>query len=84
MVTGTPTFTWIDDASEERYEVTVFDSYGTVYWTGSSLRNVPTLLYGGPALESGMYYQFRVRSVKDPGDETISRSEDLKGVFYVP
>ena len=30
-----------------------------------------------------MYYQFRVRSVKAPS-ETVARSEELKGVFYVP
>jgi hypothetical protein len=84
MVTGTPTFQWVDDSSEERYEVTVLDSYGTVVWTGSAPKNAVSLAYGGPALQSGMYYQFRVRSVKDPGNETIARSEDLKGLFYVP
>lgn len=84
MVTGTPTFKWVDDSSEDRYEVTVFDAYGNVTWQGGTPKSVVTLTYGGPALKSGMYYQFRVRSIKDPA-ETISRSEDLKGVFfYVP
>lgn len=81
-VTGTPTFTWIDDSSEDRYTVTVFDSYGTVYWEGGTPKSVVTLPYGGPALKSGQYYQFRVASIKDPS-EVISRSEDLKGVFLV-
>jgi hypothetical protein len=82
-VTGTPVFKWVDDSSEDRYEVTVFDSYGTMIWQGGTPKNVAMLTYGGPALEAGMYYQFRVRSVKAPS-ETVARSEELKGVFYVP
>jgi hypothetical protein len=84
MVTGAPMFRWIDDSSEDRYEVTVFDAYGNVTWRGGTPKNVAQLAYGGPALEAGMYYQFRVRSLKEPGGETIARSEDLLGVFYVP
>lgn len=83
MVNGTPTFSWLDDSSEDRYAITVFDSYGTVIWEGSTPKSVVSLAYGGPALTSGMYYQFRVASIKDPA-EVISRSEDLKGVFFVP
>jgi hypothetical protein len=82
-VSGTPTFTWIDDSSEDRYAVTVFDSYGTVVWEGGTPKSVVTLAYAGPALSPGMYYQFRVASIKDPA-EVISRSEDLKGVFVLP
>jgi hypothetical protein len=83
MVAGAPTFTWFDDSSEDRYAITVFDSYGTVVWEGGTPKSVVTLPYGGPALKSGMYYQFRVSSIKDP-TTVISRSEDLKGVFFVP
>lgn len=83
MVTGVPTFTWLDDSSEDRYAITVFDSYGTVVWEGGTPKSVVTLLYGGPALKPGMYYQFRVQSIKDPST-VISRSEDLKGVFFQP
>ena len=41
--------------------------------------------YGGPALTSGMYYQFRVTSFKDTpnGSTALSRTEDLRGVFVV-
>lgn len=81
-ITGTPTFSWVDDSSEDRYAITVFDSYGTVIWEGGTGKSVVTLPYGGPALKSGMYYQFRVASIKDPSD-VLSRSEDLKGVFLV-
>lgn len=82
MITGVPTFTWLDDSSEDRYAITVFDSYGNPVWEGSTPKSVVTLQYGGPALKPGMYYQFRVASIKDPS-EVISRSEDLKGVFVV-
>jgi len=83
MVTGTPTFTWLDDSSEDRYTVTVFDSYGTVVWEGGTPKSVVSLPYGGPALKPGMYYQLRVASIKDPA-EVLSRSEDLTGVFFLP
>jgi hypothetical protein len=83
MVTGVPTFTWVDDSSEDRYAITVFDSFGNIAWEGGTPKSVTTLTYGGPALTPGMYYQFRVASIKDPST-VISRSEDLKGVFFVP
>ena len=82
-ISGTPTFTWVDDSSEDHYAITVFDSYGTAVWESTTPKSVVTLTYAGPALKSGMYYQFRVASIKDPA-EVISRSEDLKGVFVIP
>lgn len=82
VVSGVPTFTWLDDSSEDRYGVTVFDSYGNVVWESGTPKSVVTLQYGGPTLQSGMYYQFRVTSIKDPS-QVISRSEDLRGVFMV-
>ncbi len=36
----------------------------------------------GPALVPGMYYQFRATSIK--AGIAISRTEDLRGVFYLP
>jgi len=83
IVTSAPTFKWLDDSSEDRYTVTVFDSYGAVVWESGTGKSVVTLAYGGPALKPGMYYQFRVASIKDPST-VISRSEDLKGVFFLP
>lgn len=82
MVSGAPTFTWRDDSSEDRYAVTVFDSFGTVVWESGTPKSVVTLPYTGPALEAGMYYQVRIASIKDPST-VISRSEDLKGVFVL-
>jgi hypothetical protein len=39
--------------------------------------------WDGPALETGMAYQFRVASYHDEGDQVfISKTEDLRGVFF--
>lgn len=83
VVASTPTFTWRDDSSEDRYAITVFDALGAVMWEAETPKSVVTLPYAGPALQPGRYYQFRVQSIKDPA-EVISRSEDLKGVFVLP
>jgi hypothetical protein len=84
-VTEAPTFSWADDSSEDQYQVEVFDAFGNLIW-GETIEGVsggdPTLAYGGPALVPGMYYQFRVTSLKD--GTPISRTEDLEGVFFVP
>jgi len=48
----------------------------------------PSMTYGGPPLQTGMYYQWRVTSLKantHGGAECeLSRSEDLRGVFFLP
>lgn len=83
-VSGTPTFTWEDDSSEDSYDVQVFDALGNSMWEtngnfdpGGS--KPATVAYAGPALLPGMIYQFRATSIKD--GVPISRTEDLKGVF---
>jgi hypothetical protein len=85
-VTGTPVFSWVDDSSEASYRLDVFDTFGKIIWTvpvpGSSGSN-PEVIYEGPALESGMFYQFRVTSF-DGKDVPLSMTEDLKGVFFLP
>lgn len=88
VVPDTPTFVFADDASENRYEIQVFDALGELVWedlevpgfNGGDRVEVP---YGGPALTDGMYYQFRVTSYRDTpqGSFAISRTEDLQGVF---
>jgi hypothetical protein len=96
VTTTTPTFSWVDDSSEDAYELTVVDSLGHVVWApppfaGSSGTN-PSVTYAGPVLTSG-YYQFKVRSSKGtctpsgataPVTQYLSATEDLKGVFVVP
>ncbi len=88
IVTSAPVLEWADDASEDRYEVVVYDAYGQLVWedravprvTGSSTVKVQ---YGGP-LQPGMVYQFRATSFRDMGGgSAISRTEDLRGVFEV-
>jgi hypothetical protein len=84
-VSGTPTFVWRDDSGEDHYEVRVYDSYGTLVWEdlmvpGVSGSATVEVMYGGPALESGLLYQFRASSIKQ-GGSTIAITEDLRGVF---
>jgi hypothetical protein len=87
IMTATPTLTWADDSSEDNYQVRVFDSFGNIVWmnlnvprvTGTPNVSVP---YAGPALIPGVYYQFRATSIK--GGIPITRTEDLRGVFYLP
>lgn len=85
-VTGTPTFSWEDDSSEDSYDVRVFDVFGNEVWSTSGNfdpggSKPASVEYGGPALEPGMFYQFRATSIKD--GVPISSTEDLRGVFWV-
>jgi len=83
----TPTFTWDDDSSEKAYDLMVLDAFGAIVWQTSipGVTGSPTVsvTYGGPALQSGMYYQFRAIS-RDAASNALSQTEDLKGVFYLP
>ncbi|HEX7837450.1 MAG TPA: hypothetical protein VF469_08305, partial [Kofleriaceae bacterium] len=90
-VTAAPTLKWADDSSEDQYVVDVFDAFGQRAWT-TTIPGVsggtPMVAYGGP-MTRGMYYQFRVTSTKTQGGAggttcELSRTEDLRGVFYVP
>ncbi len=83
-VSGTPTFVWEDDSSEDEYDVEVYDALGNLVWetTGNFDQgggNPAQVTYAGPALTAGMIYQFRATSIKD--GTPISSTEDLKGVF---
>lgn len=83
-VSATPTFRWEDDSSEDEYRVQVFDALGNQVWETSGDfdpgGNAPAeVVYGGPALASGMIYQFRATSIK--AGTPISSTEDLRGVF---
>jgi hypothetical protein len=87
LVTGNPIFIWMDDSSEVKYSIVVYNAYGDEVWrdddlprvTGADTVEVP---YAGDPLEDGMYYQFRATSWRDTGP--ISQTEDLLGVFYTP
>lgn len=89
-VAGAPVFGWTDDASEDRYELVVYDARGTEVWRDEEIPRVTgggrvELPYGGPPLVSGMFHQFRVTSWSDgpQGSIALSRTEDLRGVFVV-
>jgi len=88
ITTTTPTLEWEDDSSEDGYEIQVFDAFGNEVWQTelgpSSGTETITLPYGGPALEVGMFYQFRATSFRERnGPRTpISTTEGLRGVFY--
>ncbi len=87
-VSGTPTFEFADDSSEDRYEVVVHDALGNEIWRddqipGVSGNDTVVVPYAGPALTEGMYYRFQATSWRDSGGDSspISRTEDLRGVF---
>jgi hypothetical protein len=87
VVSGTPTFVWEDDSSEQRYSLVVFDALGNLIWEKDDVPSASgsadaTQAYEGPALTSGMVYQFKATSWSDsPGGTPRSTTEDLKGVF---
>jgi hypothetical protein len=88
IATATPTLEWADDSSEDGYEIDVFDAFGNLVWSTelasvSGLETI-TLTYAGPALEIGMFYQFKATSFRERnGPRTaISTTEGLRGVFY--
>lgn len=88
QVTGTPSFEFDDDSSEDRYEVVVHDALGNEIWRDDQIPGVSgsatvVVAYGGPTLIPGMYYRFQATSWKDgnPAPSPISRTEDLRGVF---
>lgn len=86
-----PDLVWLDDSSEDWYDLHVFDALGNEVWNSLKLPAVNgstnvTVKYEGP-LDPGMYYQFRASSWRQPGKGSaspISTTEDLRGVFYLP
>lgn len=84
-----PVFTWSDDASEDGYEVRVFDTFGTMIWEILSIPKVTasstaSVTYSGPALQKGMYYLFSAQSYRQQAPRVaLSRTEDQRGVFYL-
>lgn len=89
ITTATPVFKWADDSSEDGYELRVFDSFGTKIWENLAIAKVTgspdvSATYAGPALQPGMYYLFQALSYRiKTGRVAISRTEDLRGIFYL-
>ncbi len=89
-VEGTPVFRWVDDSSEDRYEIVVYDARGTEVWRDDQLPRITggdlvEVSYDGAALTAGMFYQWRATSWGDgpQGSVALTRTEDLRGVFVV-
>jgi len=85
-VTGSPTFTFASDPGADHYLVRVFDELGVLVWETAAPKAMGNedvaVLYAGPALDEGKFYQFRALSLKDVAGETaLSSTEDLRGVF---
>jgi hypothetical protein len=83
-VPGIPTFKWQDDSSEDKYTLDLFDQHGNQVWGPIDVPSVSgssevSMVYAGPALTPGTYYQFRATSWKR--GVPLSQTEDLKGVF---
>jgi hypothetical protein len=86
-VTEPLTFQWEDDSSEDMYHVVVYDAFGEEVWRDDAVPGVSggtaSVAYGGDPLQPGMYYQFRVTSLRRGGTTPISMTEDLLGVFFL-
>lgn len=96
-VTDPPTFVWEDDSSEKSYILEVFDSFGNKVWetvvdsvSGSMTVSATYDVDGSGAgtadpLELDNFYQFRVtsKSAVDGGGSSLSKTEDLRGVFFL-
>lgn len=90
VTTAEPTFTWIDDSSEDGYELRVYDAFGAMVHEDLGVPGVSggddvTYTWTGASLEPGMIYQFRAWSWRRAERCLISSTEDLRGVFaYEP
>jgi len=87
-VDAAPDLVWADDSSEDGYHLWVYDAFGELVWEVAEVPRVTgsaevRVAWDGPALTPGMAYQFRVASYHDEGEQVfISKTEDLRGVFY--
>lgn len=86
-----PTFEWVDDSSEDGYEVRVFDALGALVHENTLVPRVTgagtvSYTWTGATLRSGMVYQFRALSFSTARDGThvyLSATEDLRGTFEI-
>jgi hypothetical protein len=85
-----PVFSWVDDSSEDGYEVRVYDAFGRMVHEALDVPRVSgggdvTYTWAGAELEAGMIYQMRAWSFREDragGERSfISATEDLRGVF---
>lgn len=86
---GPLTLSWVDDSSEDGYELRIYDALGTLVHEDlmvprKTSGNV-TYDFDASGLAHGMMYQFRALSWRDRqgGRTAISATEDLLGVFQI-
>jgi hypothetical protein len=85
LTSDTPTFEWAKASfysSAATFQLDVFDAFGNNVWTHSQSGSEYTATYAGAPLQSGMYYQLRIKAFGGSG--FLSQTEDLKGVFFKP
>lgn len=81
-VSATPTFSWASYSNADAWEVRVFDQLGNLIWEQAiGDKSTTTLVYAGPALTAGQYYQWRVTAMRRQAP--TSQSEELRGLFRV-
>jgi hypothetical protein len=83
-MTGTPTFSWTAYPQTNHYEIEVFNAQGILVWSLDNIPRSTSLPYGGPPLDAGSYYQWRITAYAQTSNTVsrpISRSEDLRGVW---
>lgn len=87
MTQAAPNLQFDNDPSAVEYDIEVFDAFGDPVWNTTVQDNSAPLSvpYAGP-MDPGMYYQFRATSYRFSGPTrcAIARTEDLRGVFFVP
>ncbi len=90
IASASPVFAWSKApsySSAATFQVDVYDAFGTLVWSPAPLNASGggpfSATYAGPALQGGMYYQLRVIALDGAGN-TLSYTEDLKGVFFKP
>jgi len=79
---ATPTFTWQAFSNADAWVVRVFDTQGAELWQRPIAEKATTsLVYAGPALTAGRYYQWRITAMRRMAP--TSQSEELRGLFVV-
>ncbi len=79
---ATPTFKWETHSNADGYVLRVFDGLGNEIWQAAIAdKAIVTLLYAGPALTPGQFYQWRVTAIRRLFP--TSQTEELRGLFRV-
>jgi hypothetical protein len=89
---NTPTFDWLAYPSTDHYDIQVIDYLGNVACAKTGILTTDPTSFtwnatdcASATAQAGTWYQFLVRAYQlGVGTPLASRSEDLKGVFYMP